>query len=517
MPVEHIRFKNLRKLAFTDSTNEKNLQNNLLEPNMINIFCGPNGSGKTTILDILRVLNDPELLKTLSRENMRSNSIGSFYIQLENGKSLTALFSSRTFGKTYAGVMAKWKEASMRYGSVIDSTMSDVIPFGYSLTISRLRQSVSRRDTYGLDGLPMTRVLKYLNLNAQYFSGTAASPLKEDAYRYDYPDVIKNDHAKKHCFSLSKYDPNALMVWLNDDAGQTNQVKIDDLPAGWKALTGLLTWLSLQKKNSICIVEEPEVHLHPKLQRILATQIQEIATRKSLQLFISTHSTVFLDFEIWKENAANLYITDGSGVKEFSRSAELLSMLGIRPGDVFHANGVIWIEGPSDRIYIKHWLKLYCSEKQLPVPVENVHYMFVLYGGALMKHLSADQSDMIQTVAINRNAIFVADNDNDYDAKESLNPILLNNKSYKEGIRIKIPTWITQGYTIENYLPENLRKNFFDETGNKLKINKGKTKVTVANIFEKEVKCFEDSFDKKLNLINMVEWIYMNIVSWNSV
>lgn len=29
---------------------------------------------------------------------MRSDSIGSFYIQLENGKSLTALFSSRTFG-----------------------------------------------------------------------------------------------------------------------------------------------------------------------------------------------------------------------------------------------------------------------------------------------------------------------------------------------------------------------------------------------------------------------------------
>jgi len=139
---------------------------------------------------------------------------------------------------------------------------------------------------------------------------------------------------------------------------------MDDLPAGWKVFSGLLTWLSLQKKYTICIIEEPEVHLHPKLQRILAKRIQEIADRKSLQLFISTHSTVFLDVEIWHENTANLYVTDGAGVKEFSRTAELLAIMGIRPGDVFHANGVIWIEGPSDRIFIKHRLKLYCYEKK---------------------------------------------------------------------------------------------------------------------------------------------------------
>lgn len=517
MPVEYIYFKNLRKLAFTDSDNENNLQDNHIEPRMINIFCGPNGSGKSTILDIIRVLSEPEMLKTLSRENMRSSSTGSFFIALDNKKSLTALFNSRTFGKTYAGIRAKWEEASMCYDSVIDSTKPDIIPFGYSLTISRLGQSVARRNTYGLEGLPMTRVLKYLNLNAQYLSGTAASPLKKDAYSYNPREVNRADYITKHCFSLSEYDPAALMVWFNDDTGQTNQVKINDLPAGWKALSGLLTWLSLQKKHTICIIEEPEVHLHPKLQRILAKRIQEIADRKSLQLFISTHSTVFLDVEIWQENTANLYVTDGSGVKEFSRPAELLAMMGIRPGDVFHANGVIWIEGPSDRIYIKHWLKLYCYEKNLPLPVENVHYIFILYGGALMKHLSADRCDMILTTKVNRNAIFIADNDNDYDAKEPLDPVLLNSKSYKEDIRSKIPTWITQGYTIENYLPDDFKERFFDETSDALKICKSKTKVIVANLFERESKSFEESYNKKLNLADMIKWIHTNITLWNSV
>ncbi|HEW9971760.1 TPA: AAA family ATPase [Enterobacter cloacae] len=517
MPVEYIHFKNLRKLAFTDKRNEDSLEDNCIEPGMINIFCGPNGSGKSTILDIIRVLSDPELLKTLSRENMRSSSSGSFLIELDGGKSLTALFSSRMFGKTYACIRATLKDASMCFGSIIDSTRPDTIPSEYILTVSSLGQCVARRSTYGIDDLPLNRVLKYLNLNAQYLSGTAASPLKKGAYSYNNLQMKQVDYVTRQCFSLSKYDPNALRVWFNDDIAQTNQVKIDDLPAGWKALAGLLAWLSLQKKQTICIIEEPEVHLHPKLQRVLAIQMQEIATRKSLQLFISTHSTVFLDFEIWKENVANLYITDGRGVKEFSRSAELLAMMGIRPGDVFHANGVIWIEGPSDRIYIKHWLKLYCVENKLSVPIENINYMFVLYGGALMKHLSADRIDMIQTVAVNRNSIFVADNDNDYDANKSLSPLLLNSKSYKEEIRRKIPTWITQGYTIENYLPDNFRNRFFVDENNGLKIKNSKTKVTIASIFENEIKTLSESYNTNQNLVDMIKWIHSNITMWNSI
>lgn len=94
-----------------------------------------------------------------------------------------------------------------------------------------------------------------------------------------------------------------------------------------------------------------------------------------------------------------------------------------------------------------------------------------------MKHLSADRTDMIQTVAVNRNSIFVADNDNDNDndANKSLSPRLLNSKSYKEEIRRKIPTWITQGYTIESYLPDNFRNRFFVDENNELKIVKQKS------------------------------------------
>lgn len=222
MTVQYIYFKNLRKLAFTDSDNECNLKGNYIEPRIINIFCGPNGSGKSTMLDIIRILSEPEMLKTLSRENMRSSSTESSFIALDNEKSLTALFNSRTFGKTYAGIRAKCEKTSMCYDSVIDSTKPNIIPFGYFLTISRLGQSVTRRNTYGLDGLPMTRVLKYLNLNAQYLSGTAASPLKKDAYSYNPPEVNQTDYITNHCFSLSEYDPAALMVWFNDYTGQTN-------------------------------------------------------------------------------------------------------------------------------------------------------------------------------------------------------------------------------------------------------------------------------------------------------
>ncbi|WP_262813891.1 hypothetical protein [Enterobacter bugandensis] len=147
--------------------------------------------------------------------------------------------------------------------------------------------------------------------------------------------------------------------------------------------------------------------------------------------------------------------------------------------------------------------------------------MFVLYGGALMKHLSADRTDMIQTVAVNRNSFFVADNDNDndndYDANKSLFPLLLNSKSYKEEIRRKIPTWITQGYTIENYLPDNFRNRFFVDENNELKIKNSKTKVTIASIFENEIKTLSESYNTNQNLVDMIKWIHSNITMWNSI
>jgi hypothetical protein len=52
---------------------------------------------------------------------------------------------------------------------------------------------------------------------------------------------------------------------------------------------------------------------------------------------------------------------------------------------------VIWVEGPSDRIYIRHWLKL--ADAHL---TEEVHFSIMFYGGKLLSHLSAGETDGAQ-------------------------------------------------------------------------------------------------------------------------
>ncbi len=66
----------------------------------------------------------------------------------------------------------------------------------------------------------------------------------------------------------------------------------------------------------------------------------------------------------------------------------ILDDLGVMSGDLVQANGLIWVEGPSDRIYIRTWMESLSRSRGQPAPIERVHYAFVSYGGTLLNHLS---------------------------------------------------------------------------------------------------------------------------------
>lgn len=48
----------------------------------------------------------------------------------------------------------------------------------------------------------------------------------------------------------------------------------------------------------------------------------------------------------------------------FSKS-ELLNDLDIRASDLLQSNGIVWVEGPSDRVYVKRWIELEQLQKSL--------------------------------------------------------------------------------------------------------------------------------------------------------
>ncbi|MHC8371835.1 AAA family ATPase [Pseudomonas sp. MDT1-85] len=63
----------------------------------INIFIGENGSGKSTVIDMIRALKHPEILSSLPRENPPRQILPGYSIGFENGDNWSYLFSGSTF------------------------------------------------------------------------------------------------------------------------------------------------------------------------------------------------------------------------------------------------------------------------------------------------------------------------------------------------------------------------------------------------------------------------------------
>ena len=95
----------------------------------------------------------------------------------------------------------------------------------------------------------------------------------------------------------------------------------------------------------------------------------------------------------------------------------LLNELGVRNSSVFLSNCSIWVEGITDRLYLKHYLELYYKKNpKEKVYRENIDYTFIEYGGGNVVHFNFDEkiddSNSINAKYINNKIFLIADNDN---------------------------------------------------------------------------------------------------------
>lgn len=181
-------------------------------------------------------------------------------------------------------------------------------------------------------------------------------------------------------------------------------IKLSDCGSGLKTIIATLTLLhiipSITKGSKFVFAfEELENNMHPSLERKLLLHIKDyIQDKKGMVVFLTTHSNVAIDLFGNCSDAQILKVcNDGykstvETVMTDESKRDLLDDLGVKASDLLQANCVIWVEGPSDRIYIKKWLEMFNDGNKLE---EGLHYQFIFYGGALLSHYSTQDDDFI--------------------------------------------------------------------------------------------------------------------------
>lgn len=258
---------------------------------------------------------------------------------------------------------------------------------------------------------------------------------------HKFEKFIDDNFYNSEGFSINpNRNKNCLMVKIRKE----KEYEIYNLGDGIKQLISLLYQIYMHKDEKyIFFIEEPEINLHPGFQRKFMEILLQDEFNKHIY-FINTHSNHIIDIINESKNVQLYKFRKKQNKKEIinvnNDYLTILNELGIRSSSIFLSNCTIWVEGISDRIYIKKYLELYFKKQKIEnIYKENIHYSFVEYGGINLPHWNFDASnDNLSDINVrwlSHNVFLIVDNDDTasnptfkkHKRKEDLKNILKDN------------------------------------------------------------------------------------------
>ena len=515
--------KNYRSLGGEDGVILKEL-------GPIAVIIGQNNGGKTNILRSLALWHSirrgriPTLEATEHYDNDPSNTL-SFYFEFDE-KSLGELAELKPVGPVYVRYDFISGKGLVYAGSFLETVDEEVLR-QYCNThhsISSSQKELNIKRIVSSDAFQ-----QLIDIPEIVYADDSRAKLDPHSVRQKLDPIWNHGAANRLSIPIKKalkdfieegmesdieiqFEPNGRSFTI-----QTGEklVLYESLGNGFQQIFNLALTIA-STSNSIVLIDEPELNMHPSLLRRI---LKLIFTNDTNQYILATHSSLLLDTSYEKSvhqilgGAFSKAVPCGS----IQDQKVLLDDLGVKASDLLQSNGIIWVEGPSDRTYIKKWLELYGNSNI----EEGLHYTFQYYGGALLAHydLGSDIDNFVDILNINRNAYIVMDSDwkeAEYDWKES-DLAARKSKIISKCKELGIDYWVTAGREIENYISDAAWSEYAQkevklgkyDSLQKL-IPKYKAKATEAHSVAELI-----DTAKMYDLQRRVREISSNIESWN--
>ena len=187
-------------------------------------------------------------------------------------------------------------------------------------------------------------------------------------------------------------------------SGSDKNILLDQLSSGEKEILHFIFAIfTYGLKGGVVIFDEPELHLHPRWQNLLLDMMFELIEKRSLQVFLVTHSPAFINYNTL-ENVVRIYKdSDVSNVIQCDKGillkhSDIIKIIKTSNNEkIFFADVVVLVEGLSDRIIFEYLIEKYNTQAERIIEVLEVNgknefakYQELLHSFKIKSYIIAD-------------------------------------------------------------------------------------------------------------------------------
>lgn len=358
----------------------------------------------------------------------------------------------------------------------------------------------------------LQKLINYKTHNSAESITRSISERFQNNYQKNFTVNIKATSNIDKSFSITTkiYDPN-----LNAE------IDLSNVGAGVRSiyiLSLLQSFQAMNSKRTIFIVEEPELYLHPELQKTMADTLAQISN--SCQVVFTSHSPIMLRaFSNSDIRKVRLNEEEYFSIVENTTIDDVLNEIGYSSQDVLNADFIIFVEGPDDTKVIETLLTKYYHIDLERLLIIDTNSCLNIGFYATLKFLR--RTTLCENFAILRDL----DTKLEDDVIETLRNQLTSNLGNDYAATATSHLFVTKYSSIEGYLfsPELLVSHNVYESVDTVymllheKLNQGKAKS--CNYFrkhnqgnEERIGEFELRYDEMIvNVEQNIEWVKKNI------